>query len=655
MIANGYLKKHVSLSDLTSDASDRKSFIRTRNMSAPPSLHFVSPISKTPTLPNSSVYCDNEDSDVTYCESECEEHDDDFGDMNEGRKRRHIRDENSWKKTKAKKLRMLGEEYIGYRKPKGCKAVQDQTRSAKILGPRCTSNFCQKSMVRSCQKFEEETRKSIHYTFWKTMNWDQRRVYVAGLVTRSVTARHTKAAHETSRREGTLHYYLPLESDKKVQVCKQMFLNTLSLCSSAVQSWVKQAEFAMVSSQNIRNSRASTPLSRKTLTLRNFFDNLPKLPSHYARKETAKLYLEPTYHSMSQLFRTYKNYCTENEEPTVSRFAFDKEYYKKNLALYVLKKDMCDTCASHQTGNYDEHAFQMHILKKNRARQEKEADKKLANSGKLTVLTMDLEAVKVCPFLTASALYFKTKLTCHNFTIFNLATRHCKCYWFTETASDLTASTFVSFVIDYLEFHCLPKQLPIIIYSDGCTYQNRNTILSNALLNFSIKHNITITHKYLEPGHTQMECDSVHSAIERKLKNREIHLPSDYVSITKEARTKEKYEVVEVDYSFFKNYADYSTFIYKTIRPGRKAGDPVVTDLRAIQYNPDGGILIKLDFDEEWVVLPQRQNKINSPVEYSQLHNSMLPISTTKYNHLQQLKDVLPKDCHPFYDALPHF
>lgn len=37
-----------------------------------------------------------------------------------------------------------------------------------------------------------------------------------------------------------------------------------------------------------------------------------------------------------------------------------------------------------------------------------------------------------------------------------------------------------------------------------------------------------------------MECDSVHSSIERKLKNREIHLPSDYVPITKEARKEPK-------------------------------------------------------------------------------------------------------------------
>lgn len=128
---------------------------------------------------------------------------------------------------------------------------------------------------------------------------------------------------------------------------------------------------------------------------------------------------------------------------------------------------MCDTCSSYNTGNLNETDYQTHINLKNRARKEKEDDKKKAAAGEFILLTMDLEAVKVCPFLTASALYFKTKLTCHNFTVYNLITRHCKCYWFDETAADLSASTFSTFIIDYLEKHCIPQQLPIVIYVLG--------------------------------------------------------------------------------------------------------------------------------------------------------------------------------------------
>lgn len=57
----------------------------------------------------------------------------------------------------------------------------------------------------------------------------------------------------------------------------------------------------------------------------------------------------------------------------------------------------------------------------------------------------------------------------------------------------------------------------LIIYSDGCGYQNRNCLLANVLLNVAALHNLNIEQKYLEPGHTQMEVDSVHATIEKKI------------------------------------------------------------------------------------------------------------------------------------------
>ncbi|XP_022829230.1 uncharacterized protein LOC111358350 [Spodoptera litura] len=616
------------------------------------------------------------DSDVTYCPSPGNDQDSNssssgpgllldepstssgiyHGNPNEGRKRLANRDPGNWKKLKNKKLRMLGEEYLGYTKPKDRKLKQDKIRPARKLGDRCNSQFCRKSKVRNCERFENERRQEIHTNFWKNLNWDQRKVYVVGLVNRKGTARKTN--DQGSRREGTFDYFLPMNEGQNLQVCRTTFLNTLCLGSYTVQSWVKKSRDRVIPCQEIQNTmRSRTPRSgtqQKLLTARNFLDNIPKLPSHYARKETSKLYLEPVYRSLSDLYKQYKEHCTEKEEPVLSRFTFEKLFHEKNLSLYTLKKDMCDTCCGHAVGNVTTFDYEQHIKRKNRARQEKETDKKKATSGELILLSMDLESVKVCPYLTASALYFKTKLTCHNFTMYDLVTHQASCYWFDETCADLTASTFTSFVSDYILRYCLPKGLPIVIFSDGCTYQNRNNIMANALLNISVEHDVTITQKYLEPGHTQMECDSVHAAIERKLKNREIHLPSDYITVTKEARVNPfPYEAVQINFDFVKNYNDKTNWRYSTIRPGRKAGDPVVVDLRVIQYRPDGTIYYKINFDDDWTELPVRPRKLNS-VAYSPLHVAPIPIASTKFNHLQQLKEVLPKDCHLFYDNLSH-
>jgi len=125
----------------------------------------------------------------------------------------------------------------------------------------------------------------------------------------------------------------------------------------------------------------------------------------------------------------------------------------------------------------------------------------------------------------------------------------------------------------------------IIIYSDGCGYQNRKTVLSNALLKLSIENNVIMEQKFLVKGHTQMPCDSVHSSIERTIKNKEIYLPSDYMKLTKLARKNPSpYESYSVNYSDFYDYKKLN--YYKSFRPERSEGDPEVRNIRALKYDP---------------------------------------------------------------------
>lgn len=129
---------------------------------------------------------------------------------------------------------------------------------------------------------------------------------------------------------------------------------------------------------------------------------------------------------------------------------------------------------------------------------------------------MDVQAVKLASFIRASSMYYKTKLYVHNFTVFNQATADVCCYLWDETNGGLEASVFATMVLDYLSYMIenTPTLCNISLFSDGCGYQNRNTILSNALLKFEIDQNVTVTQNFLEKGHTQMEVDSVHHTIE---------------------------------------------------------------------------------------------------------------------------------------------
>lgn len=294
---------------------------------------------------------------------------------------------------------------------------------------------------------------------------------------------------------------------------------------------------------------------------------------------------------------------------------------------------------------------------------EKQQDKVVAQEGKCHVFTMDAQAVKLCPDINASAIYYKQRLQVHNFTIYNLASHQCTNYWWNETNGDLSASTFISCIIHHLNTHCLSDSLPIIIYSDGCGYQNRNHYLSNALSVFSIENNKVIEQKYLEKGHTQMECDSAHAKIEMKLKNQAIYLPMDYTRVTKEARktikvdneiVKMSFDALYLSYDFFKDYTNKRLIRFTSIRPGREKTDPTVSKIKSLKYLPSGNIEYKVNFDDEYNNLPTRIKTYDGHIEANPLQSGPRPIQLSKWKHLQALKPVIPQEYHYFYDNLKH-
>lgn len=63
----------------------------------------------------------------------------------------------------------------------------------------------------------------------------------------------------------------------------------------------------------------------------------------------------------------------------------------------------------------------------------------------------------------------------------------------------------------------LKEKHHLVLHSDCCPGQNRNSIVACMLQEpvARIPDLKTIDLKFLEPGHTHMECDSMHATIER--------------------------------------------------------------------------------------------------------------------------------------------
>ncbi|BES91079.1 Hypothetical protein NTJ_03889 [Nesidiocoris tenuis] len=583
-------------------------------------------------------------------------------------------------KRKAKENRVLGNPYTGFRrkdKKSTNKIIHDVNRECRKIGPPCASPKCRQWSKRSCSSVSLSDREFIFNQFWKNMTtWAEKKTYVCSTVRVEPTKQKTVKGKE-SRHTSTYLYNLKIQ-DRSFPVGREMYLNTLGLKRTELHYWISNFHLNDIpSSRNLKDpsvnheqaesdkedDHSPTVRPAKNLSvaafnqaadhLNRFLDALPTLPSHYCRKNSSKLYLQTDIRSWNQLYDIYMTRCIEKNVQPVSKFTFRKIRVKKNIDIHQPKKDKCDLCCSYELGHVSQDIYDAHRLNKESARQEKEMDKAESIKGSCHTLCFDLMMVQPLPRLRAASAYYKLKLTAHCFTVYNLKTHDCMAYWFDETEVSLNATTFASCLWEYLEELLEESTKTVILYSDGCCYQNRNSVLSNALLHLSMLKKVTIIQKFLEKGHTQMECDSAHSTIERKINNIEVHLTSQYASLTEVARkTPMPYRSKMIDHKFVKNFGDTNHMIYPTIRPGRKSGDPTVTNLRWLQYEPTGQIKYKLAFQDELRDLPHRPKTVK-PL-FPPAYTSRPSIPMDKYTDLQALKTLMPSDTHEWYDAIPH-
>lgn len=561
----------------------------------------------------------------------------------------------------AKRRRLLGKSYMGYKKKDG-KLEQNTSKEARSVKSRCSHTAMNKKSKHSfmCGLVSEEERSTLHSKFWNMKTWSEKKAYVQGLVSQRSLRKKRKRDNlvsTTSRKQVGFDIFMPKFDcqNAKVKVCRLFFLNTLDLGRDTFLRWVKDMpamdhDSTAPPMTGHRHSVMPTRYTSLRGTVVEWLDLLPKVPSHYCRSSSKRIYVESTFLSHMHMHTVYKTWCTEHNKKTCSRNTFLSVLKTNNISIHKPRKDQCDVCCSFQLKNVSQDVYEVHIQKKNEARYAKKiAIENLKSNPDIAVITVDVQSVLLAPKLLAGALYYKQKLQCHNFTIYNSRTADVTIYFWHEADGGVTSNEFTSCLIDYLKTTCKDYK-HITIISDGCNYQNRNKVLASTLSNFACFFKVEVEQIILEKGHTMMEVDSVHSTIEHYIKP-PIYAPQDYITKIRQARPKQPYDIRVVHYDFFKDYENISTN-YQSIRPGKRKGDPTVNDIRAFKYMSSGDVYFKLRHPEDYIILPQRRQVPQEYPEPVPLYHGPLEITQSKFNQLQELKPFIDRDYHPFYDCL---
>jgi len=285
-----------------------------------------------------------------------------------------------------------------------------------------------------------------------------------------------------------------------------------------------------------------------------------------------------------------------------------------------------------------------------------------AESG-VTAACFDLEKVLNCPHGEVSSFYYHRKLSVYNFTVYDLGTGDGSCYVWPEVVAQRGANEIASCLMDYIESRAAQGTNMFELFSDNCGGQNRNRFVA-ALYWFIVGSSSSvesITHSFLEVGHTQNENDAIHSTIERAARKLQIYTPQQWSAVIQGARRSKPFFV---KYMHLSNFFDFKA-VSKHVRNFDVADDGSKVNwlkIRSIKFcKADPNImLVKHSYQDAYtaVDLMRRERRRISAADVSlvQLRTTAPLLSAAKHKDLSNLckRQLIPPAYHPYFLSLAH-
>ena len=205
-----------------------------------------------------------------------------------------------------------------------------------------------------------------------------------------------------------------------------------------------------------------------------------------------------------------------------------------------------------------------HLAEKIAMREEKKKDK-LLNNTKCLLVVFDLENVITFPKAEVGSFFYKRKLTLYNLTAMT-SSKQGYCANWTECVSGRAGNDIASAFFQIIKKVAMDHTdvCELICWSDSCVPQNRNSHISQALLEFldSQDQIKKITMKYSLAGHSCVqEVDNIHQQTEAAMRVAEFYSPVSFLRLLLKVIRNNPFRVIQMSKDDFKDYQNSSKML----------------------------------------------------------------------------------------------
>lgn len=456
-----------------------------------------------------------------------------------------------WKKNVRKRLRQSGLEYTNTR--------------GNISRGRISVRKCLNCRFKCSKNFTEAETNQIHEEFWKNTDDDKGHFY--DKTTERCLINRERNRHKRQRTKQYSYKYFFKKIDKKIRVCKKFYLGVLDISQIRISYFYTHKREGITNTPSAYTRGSNTEKRIKNehrQIIRDHINMFPRIPSHYCRSTSAKEYLERTL-TLSKMYDLYVEYCNDKQIIPQKKWLYYNIFnYEFNIGFHAPKKDLCDICSEYDTKKKEdslcqnlEEKYSMHVKSKLEARHEKQRDILICRDDpESALICFDMQSVLTCPQTQISKAYYKKKYSVYNLTGNDVVKKKGYCILWHELLGGRKGVDIASALYVMIEkiLEGRPEVTKLILWSDSCVPQNKNSHMSAALFFLMKMHPEikSITQKFQVPGHSCVqEVDAMHSVLDRTLNKLELHSPLAIFKAIKNTRTRNPYRIVQMQKNNF--------------------------------------------------------------------------------------------------------